>query len=425
MKKIKKIFKWGLLLLIGYFVITTLYFGYDDIDSEKGVFKFYWSGLRGLSKDSQFGFGFKKNEIVETKFNGVDGPYVLGDSCFFVDSNNVFHRQKVRPDSMIEVQTSCANLPKFMVRLKDSIKLEKDLYEMPEKLIAISDIEGNFNALYSFLYANKVIDSSGGWIYGNGHLVLNGDFMDRGKQVSQVLWLIYSLENEALLAGGKVHFIIGNHEVMNLYGDVSYNDFKYMTVAKKVSGQNDWDKGLMYLYSDQSELGRWLRSKNIVEKIGSAIFVHGGLNTYHMEGKYSIKELNAIARKYYGRVLTEQSVEADRDRQVLNSINSPYWDRRLNFDWQYKIFYKLNGISASATTQKQLETILKFYEASTIIIGHSVVSDIQSDYNNKVIKIDVKHGNKVSSGKTKGLFMEHNSFYKTDDFGNKAIILKG
>ena len=101
----------------------------------------------------------------------------------------------------------------------------------------------------------------------------------------------------------------------------------------------------------------------------------GGLNTYHMEGKYSIKELN--------------------------------------------------GISASATTQKQLETILKFYEASTIIIGHSVVSDIQSDYNNKVIKIDVKHGNKVSSGKTKGLFMEHNSFYKTDDFGNKAIILKG
>ena len=60
------------------------------------------------------------------------------------------------------------------------------------------------------------------------------------------------------------------------YGDVSYNDFKYMTVAKKVSGQNDWDKGLMYLYSDQSELGRWLRSKNIVEKIGSAIFVHGG-----------------------------------------------------------------------------------------------------------------------------------------------------
>jgi len=358
--------------VLGYFVITTLYFGYNDINSEKGVFRFYWSGLRGLSKYSQFGFEFKKNEIVNTKFNGVDGPYVLGGTFYFVDKDNVFHRQKMRADATIDVQTSSVDLPKFTVKLKDSIGLEKDVYDMHQKLIDISDIEGNFNALDSFLFGNNVIDSSGHWIFGNGHLVLNGDFVDRANQVSQVLWLIYSLESEAVAAGGKVHFIMGSHEVMNLYGDVSYNDYKYMTVAKKTSGQNDWYKALIYLYSEQSELGRWLRSKNIVEKIGAVVFVHGGLNTYHLEGKYSIHELNTIARKYYGRVLTEQSIKADRDRQVLSSINSPFWDRRLNFDWKYKMLYKLNGISASATTQDELERILKFYNGSAIVIGHSV-----------------------------------------------------
>lgn len=63
MKKFKKVFKWVAIVVLGYFLITTLYFGYDDIDSEKGVFRFYWSGLRGLSKDSQFGFG-KPNQVI-------------------------------------------------------------------------------------------------------------------------------------------------------------------------------------------------------------------------------------------------------------------------------------------------------------------------------------------------------------------------
>lgn len=413
MKKFNKLIKWSIIAGVSYFILTTLYFGYDDIDNKKGIYKFYWSGLRGLWEDRPF--GFKTNKIVEIKLNGVDGPYVFGDSSFFVDEHNVFHQQRIDRNKKITVRTSCEQLPKFTVSLKDSFHIEENQYEMPNKLIAISDIEGNFTGFYSFLLANEVIDKNANWVFGNGHLVLNGDFFDRGSQVTQVLWLIYSLESQAAQQGGKVHYVLGNHEIMNLYGDVSHNDFKYIEVSKRVSKQNDWDKGMRYLYSEKSELGKWLRSKNIIEKIGNNIFVHGGLNVYHLRGKYTISELNNITRKYTGIAPTEENLKVSRDRPILSTVNSPYWDRRLNLEWKNKIMFKLNGIDAKATTQSELDSILNFYHSSRIIVGHCVVEDICTGYNNKVIKIDLKHGQQMNSGRTKGILLENNIFYKVDD----------
>ncbi len=421
MKKIKKVIKWSLIIGLSYFIITTLYFGYDDIDSEKGIYKFYWSGLNAIWKRDK-PFGFKKKEPVITYLDGIDGPYIYGDTIYTVDKDSELQEHLLNNDKSFTVKTLCKELPRFNVIIKDTIADEAQQYEMPSKFIAISDIEGNFTGFYSFLVANKVIDEDANWIFGNGHLVLNGDFVDRGNQVTQVLWLIYHLENQASKQGGKVHYILGNHEIMNMYGDVSYNDFKYIEVAKRISKQTDWDKALRRLYAEESVLGKWLRSKNIIEKIGNNIFVHGGLNAYHLKGKYAISELNAISKRYYGVPPTEESVKNERDRNLISSINSPFWDRRLNFEWKYKIVFKLNGIDAKATTQSELDSILKFYDASKIIIGHSVVDDISTGYNNKVIKIDLKHGDEMSSGKTKGLFIENNVYYIIDDRNTKTEL---
>jgi len=421
MQKLKKIVKWSLIIGLSYFVITTIYFGYDDTDGEKGIHKFYWSGLNGLWKKNK-DFGFKKYEPVTTYLDGIDGPYIYGDTVFAVDENNKFQTYKLSDDKNIAVKTSCDQLPNFNIALRDAIVSEPQQYEMPDKLIAISDIEGNFSGLYSFLVSNKVIDKNANWIFGNGHLVLNGDFVDRGNQVTQVLWLIYHLENQASKQGGKVHYILGNHEIMNIYGDASYSDDKYKEVAKRISKQNDWDKAFRKIFAEESVLGEWLRSKNVIEKIGSNIFVHGGLNTYHLNEKYTITELNSISKSYYGIYPTEQSVKNQRDRVLISSINSPFWDRRLNFEWKYKIMFKLNGVDAKATTQSELDSILKFYSASKIIIGHSVVDDISTGYNNKVILIDLKHGHTINSGKTKGLLIDNNAFYKVDDLNSKTKL---
>ena len=70
--------------------------------------------------------------------------------------------------------------------------------------------------------AGKVIDTDLTWSFGDGHLVIVGDVFDRGPNVTECLWLIYRLEQEASAAGGAVHFLLGNHELMVMRGDLRY-----------------------------------------------------------------------------------------------------------------------------------------------------------------------------------------------------------
>jgi len=134
-----------------------------------------------------------------------------------------------------------------------------------------------------------------------GHLVLNGDFVDRGTDVTQVLWLIYKLDQQAEAKGGKVHYILGNHEIMMLQGNVSYANFKYIQAAKAISGKTYWDESMLALHSKDAELGKWLRHRNVVERIGKTLFVHAGLNVRHINAGLDIPTLNKIARDNYGK----------------------------------------------------------------------------------------------------------------------------
>jgi len=58
------------------------------------------------------------------------------------------------------------------------------------------------------------------------------------------------------------------------------------------------------------------------------------------------------------------------------------------------------------------------------VIGHSIVSDISSAYEDKVIKFDVKHSDQMNSGKTQGLLVLENVYYKVDDAGNKTQLIE-
>ncbi len=420
-KKAKRILKWTLVVFLSYYLVTSVYFGEGSFDGKTGVCSFYWSGLDDLGRKDKAS-GLLINEQYPTFLDGVDGPYIFGPKSYFITADNEMIEKNTGNSGLILVNTGLKEFPSFTVSLRSSYAIETYEYTMPEKLIAVSDMEGNLTGFYSFLLANKVIDKRGNWSFGEGALVLNGDFFDRGTQVTPLLWFIYHLENQALQNGGKVHFILGNHEIKNLNGDASDGAFKYIEVAKRISGEKQWDKAILYLYGEKSEIGKWLRSKNIVEKIGPHLFVHGGLNKLHLQERFSLQEMNNIARKYMGKNPSSDPEMNKRDEIITNTINSPYWDRRLNLDWKIKWTYKLNGIKAEATTEKDLNQILNFYGAEKIIIGHSIVGDISTGYNNKVIKIDVRHGEALSSGNTRGLLIQHNSYYKIDDFGNKSNL---
>jgi hypothetical protein len=89
-------------------------------------------------------------------------------------------------------------------------------------VVAIGDIHGDLHALDRSLRAAGLTDDNGRWSGGRTILVQTGDYLDRGPDVRGVLDRLMSLEPAAAAAGGRVVVLLGNHEVMNLVGDLRY-----------------------------------------------------------------------------------------------------------------------------------------------------------------------------------------------------------
>jgi hypothetical protein len=91
-----------------------------------------------------------------------------------------------------------------------------------ERIVAVSDIHGAYDAMVDTLRNAGVLDVELGWSGGSTHLVIVGDILDRGPDSRDAMDLLMRLEREAEAAGGMVHVLIGNHEAMNLVGDLRY-----------------------------------------------------------------------------------------------------------------------------------------------------------------------------------------------------------
>ena len=285
----------------------------------------------------------------------------------------------------------------FSFTLKESINTEKDVYDFPDKMLIVSDIEGNFKGFTMILAGAGVINEDLQWTFGGGHLVLAGDFFDRGVNVTECLWLIYKLETEAERQGGKIHFIIGNHEMMNLKGKFKYVRAKYLTNADSLD--LNYDKW----YADNSELGKWLRSKNGVEKIGDYLFLHAGISKNFPVNTYSLTDINSSIRSSIDKAFAEG--EASKDIFIGNE--SPLWYR---------------GIVKGSESQEDIEKTLAAFNSTKMILGHTIVDSIMYLYNNNVIAIDLDHQENTDKGVMYALWFENGYFYVIDNNGSLKIL---
>ena len=270
----------------------------------------------------------ERKHLFEALEGQYDGPYVQyrNDQVYasYIMENN--GTRTLKTDSLPAGQKNnlvlnvITDIPgkTFQVRLKKKLQNERSEFRPVKNLVVLSDIEGNFSALRKLLLATNVIDENLNWKFGDGSLVMTGDFFDRGEQVTEVLWLIYSLEEKAKAAGGYVHFILGNHEIMNLSGDLRYTQQKYLDDAALLH------QVYVSLYDENSELGRWLRTKNIVEKIGSFVFAHGGISGDINRLGISIPEINRLARPYYADSTFKYT---DPRSDLIFSDLGPFWYR--------------------------------------------------------------------------------------------------
>ncbi|WP_165821987.1 metallophosphoesterase [Hymenobacter edaphi] len=272
-------------------------------------------------------------------------------------------------------------------------------YPAPEKMLVVSDIEGNFKGLQLILQGAGVTDAQARWRFGRGHLVFVGDLFDRGLQVTECLWLLYKLEHEAAQAGGKVHFILGNHEVMNLTGHYKYLRRKYRKNADSL--------GVEYArwYAPDTELGRWLRTKNVVERIGPTLFVHGGLSPEAAALRLPLPALNDLTRR---------SLDAP-DTTGRNAAEKLARNPKLSPDWY-------RGLAQEDAPATHVAAVLRQYGARRLVIAHTPVEQITPLYDGQVVAIDLPHQETTGQGLMQALWIESGKFSVVDNQGRKRAL---
>lgn len=253
----------------------------------------------------------------------------------------------------------------FSLRLKSSLYIEPAEYMTTSRLLVISDIQGDFRKLCKLLRKNGVIDEKYRWIFEDGHLVILGNCLsEKSGQACECLWLIYSLEDKAIRKGGYVHLILGKNEIENLNG--SWRNLHPDYALHPRSTRSTYT----VLYDGNNELWRWLRTKNIMEKIGGKLFVHGGVSSEVNNLNLSITQLNNLARSYYFG-----------NRSLVHNTEL------------YNIFrngitpFSYRGYLDASPIEDDVNKTLSKFGISTIVVGQPFATEVSASLGGKLIVI--------------------------------------
>lgn len=278
---------------------------------------FISSGLSAGTLD----FKDKKKDKEKKEELTADGPYVLYQPDGQIRVINVDKKGNI-------IDTTYTTLPQnFTLHVTDhkgrfpfDVKLHPVKrpgwnYPQADKVFVMSDPHGRLDCVISLLQGNHIIDKDYKWSFGKNHLMIIGDIFDRGKDVPQIFWLFYKLEEEAAKAGGHVSFILGNHEPMVLANDLRYTKEKYKILAEKLKMEYP------RLFGPDTELGRWLGTRNTMQMIGNDLYVHAGLGKDFYDKNLSIPTVNEEMSK--GLFMTKK-----RTQSAFSTHSLPVWKQR-------------------------------------------------------------------------------------------------
>jgi hypothetical protein len=280
-------------------------------------------------------------------------------------------------------------------------EVEPDVFDGIPRILAVSDIHGEYEALVSLLVNAGVVDKELKWSWGKGHLVVLGDIFDRGDRVTECLWLVHRLEREAREADGRVHYLLGNHETMVMRGDLRYVHDKYLNGIAKTSG-------ILYqdLFGPAMELGRWLRARPMAIRLNGVLFVHGGIGPGVLERGLDLRTINTRAREGID-LRSYEFVFRDMPGFLFQS-EGPLW---------YRGYHRSNGYPKA--TEEYVRSVLDRFQASAVVVGHTDIGEIQSLYGGLVFGIDV---DVEELAEFQALLWEGGSFFKVLGDGSRSLL---
>jgi len=346
----------------------------------------------------------------------ADGPYVMpaADGGWVArwvegdDSAPKAREQRLSKKSSVSGRVltipAVGHVPAFKVTLRNPETgpraISPDEITLPEgsPLFVVADTHGEFEILVELLQKHGVINRALQWSFGSGHMAVLGDVFDRGPNQTEILWLLYELERQASAAGGGLHFVLGNHETLALLGARQYLNPKYRASAQALGVPV-----YALLWDEHTLLGRWLRTKPSVQKIGGYLCLHGGLSAEIVNRGYTLAAMNQSVRDmltytpaYTGpndryapddlRVLANNpaATQADRDTAVFLVMHplGPLWYRGY-----FPQAARESGFPGA--TDEDVSRVLQHFGARAIFVGHTMVPTVTPLYDGRVIAVQV------------------------------------
>jgi calcineurin-like phosphoesterase family protein len=277
------------------------------------------------------------------------------------------------------------------------------------RVVVIGDLHGDYAKFHDQLKLAGLINDRDAWSGGTAHLVQLGDIPDRAPDTRKIIDLLIKLEPQAKRAGGYVHAVIGDHETMNMEGDLRYTtpgefaafadrdsparrDAYYARVVAALKAnppaaglpvfddayraQFDTEHPLgwaehAFAWSTQGVYGRWILTHSAVIRIDDTLYMHGGLGP-----EFAAFDVDVMNRAVVTALLHQPEV-AGGPHDILWNDQGPLW-------------YRGMAQNDEAAEAPNVAAVLARYGVRHITLGHTKrYSMVHARFDGAVILTDI------------------------------------
>ena len=298
---------------------------------------------------------------------------------------------------------------KFKKECKDYVYVPI-IFPKQRRIIVIGDLHGSLDHAISALKIALVIDDDKNWIGGDTFVIQCGDQIDSCRPDMykcddpratkndkaddiKILHFYTNLNKKAMVSGGRVISLLGNHEIMNVLGNVnyvSYENLKALSAAMHEGGSvTSGIKKRKELFKLGNKYGKFLACTRVsVVVIGSFMFVHGGMvpdftKKLNIKNRQDLYRLNYIIRRWLLGLMNNNKLA----KLLNNARESMFWNRLLG-----ELPKDLDKDDPRCV--QYLDPILRIFKIKKMIIAHTPQyfyhkTGMNSTCDSKIWRVDV------------------------------------
>ena len=337
-----------------------------------------------------------------------------------------------------------------------------------DRVVIFADVHGAYTELLGLLHETGIVDGQDHWAAGHTHLVSLGDLLDRGADSRKVMDLLMRLQGEAQAAGGQLHVVLGNHEAMNLLGDLryveageyaSYGDLE--PSAERAQLRQAWETaqgagsgaafdqkfppgyfGHRAGFSPKGKYGQWLLTLPVAIVVNDTLYMHGGpsnvlrgmsLQELNLRYRTALTDYVGLAGQLEQAKLLQPGDAYDarpqlaRDRLAAAATanggapDAALTDTILRFDaaadsvllsQEGPNWYRGAALCNEAAEADVLLPLLQQFGVARLVIGHTPTRNARAvtRFDGRVVKLDAGMNAAAYHGRAAALFQEPSGF---------------